>query len=57
MFKLSSYIALVARTERRYNSEVKYYSLYTLACLVRVIEVSVLLAVIILSIWILSFAF
>lgn len=46
MFKLSSYIADYARYHKYYITSFKFKSLYVLACVVKVCEFSLLLAII-----------
>ena len=57
MFFISKLIADYARTERYYISSVRYTVWYTFACIVRLIESLTVIALIILSIWVLSLSF
>lgn len=46
MFKYSTFIAKYARGEKRYISTARYIAWYTLACIVRVVEVSTVVALV-----------
>lgn len=46
MFKYSKFIADYARSEKYYISSARYTAWYMLACVVRLVEVSLLLTVI-----------